>query len=405
MLYHAHEMGRAAAMQWRWLTETNRLLFDHPFNPLAHTSAGRSLASVCDVFEDLTRRYRKPAFGLEQTVCDGEVVAVREEIVMRKPFGQIKRFARAAHRPQDPRLLIVAPLSGHFATLLRGTVQALLPDHDVHITDWRDARLVPLTAGRFGLDDYIDYIIDFLSALGPDTHVLAVCQPAVPVLAATALMSEDGHSAAPRSLSLMSGPIDTRRTPTVPNELATGHTLDWFRRHMIHLVPPPHTGCMRPVYPGFLQLAGFVSMNLDRHVDAYMRLYRALVQDDREHADRHRAFYDEYLAVMDLPAEFYLETIQRVFQEHELARGRFYHRGRRVRPEAIRDTALLTIEGENDDITSPGQTEAAHDLCPAIPEARRGHHLQPGVGHYGVFNGRRWREHIAPRLRTFIRQA
>lgn len=404
MLYHVHEMGRAAAMQWRWLTETNRLLFDHPFNPLAQTSAGRSLTSACDVFEDLTRRYQKPSFRLDQTVCDGEPVDISEQIILRKPFGQLKRFARPVERPQDPKLLIVAPLSGHFATLLRGTVQAMLPDHDVYITDWRDARLVPLTAGRFGLDEYIDYVIAFLEALGPDTHVLAVCQPAVPVLAATAIMNEDGNAAAPRSLALMSGPIDTRRGPTVPNELATGHSLDWFRRHMIHLVPPPHPGCMRPVYPGFLQLAGFVSMNLDRHVDAYLKLYRALIHDDHEQAHRHRAFYDEYLAVMDLPAEFYLETIQRVFQEHELARGCFHYRDRRVQPEAIEHTALLTIEGENDDITSPGQTEAAHDLCPAIPETRRGHILQPGVGHYGVFNGRRWREHIAPRLKTFIRQ-
>jgi poly(3-hydroxybutyrate) depolymerase len=405
MLYHVHEMNRAAVTPMRMLADVQGMLWRSPVNPLAKTPGGRAIASACDVFEDLTRRYPKPAFDLDTTVCDGETVSVHDQIVYRKPFGQLKRFVRGNSRPDDPRLLIVAPLSGHYATLLRGTVEALLPDHDVYITDWRNARMVPLSEGRFGLDEYIDYIVDFLAFLGPDTHVLAVCQPTVPVLAATALMAEDNHPAAPRSLALMSGPIDTRIDPTQPSKLATEHSLEWFRRGMIHRVPAPYPGFMRSVYPGFLQLSGFISMNPERHVDAYWGLFQAIKDDDHEQASRHRRFYDEYLAVMDLPGRFYLDTIQRIFQEFHLARGCLTHHGRPVNPAAIQTTALLTIEGENDDISSPGQTEAAHRLCPNVPAARRHHHLQPGVGHYGVFNGRHWRDEIAPQLRSFIRNA
>lgn len=405
MLYQVHELSRAATVQMRMFAGAQSLLLRHPLNPFAHTVGGRSIASAYRVFEDLTRRYRKPHFDLAHTQCNGKTVAVRETIVKRKTFGQLKHFERDARRPRDPRLLIVAPLSGHFATLLRGTVEALIPDHDVFITDWRNARMVPATAGAFGLDDYIDYVIDFLDYLGPDTHVLAVCQPAVPVLAAAALMAEDGHPATPRSMALMSGPIDTRIRPTVPDQLATAHSLDWFRQHTIHPVPMPYPGFMRPVYPGFMQLSGFMSMNLDRHVDAYWHLFQSMVDENHEETSRHRRFYNEYMAVMDLPATFYLETIQRVFQEHHLARGCFTHRNRPVNPAAIRDTALFTIEGEKDDISSPGQTAAAHALCPNIPDARRLHHEQSGVGHYGVFNGRRWRGEIVPRLRKFIRAA
>ena len=405
MLYYLHEMSRAATVPMRLMAGAQIKLLNHSLNPLSHTAGGRGLASAYGVFEDMTRRYHKPKFRLDTTICDGEEVAIRETIVKRLPFGQLKRFERQTARPDDPRLLIVAPMSGHYATLLRGTVEALLPDHDVYITDWRDACKVPVSAGEFGLDDYADYIVDFLDHMGPDSHVLAVCQPAVPVLAAVALMAEDGHPATPRSMALMSGPIDTRIGPTTPDKLATSHDLAWFRRNMIHSVPAPYPGMMRRVYPGFLQLGGFISMNLDRHVSAYRKLFDSLKNEDEEQVEHHRLFYDEYLAVMDLPAKFYLETIERVFQTFDLARGCYTYRGRVVDPAAIRDTALLTIEGENDDISSPGQTEAAHGLCPNVPDARRGHHLQAGVGHYGTFNGRRWRTEIAPRLREFIRTA
>lgn len=405
MMYYAHEMSRAALAPMRLLAGAQSAVLSHRFNPISRVPGTRSLVSAFGVFEDLTRRYPKPAFNLDTTICDGEEVAVTEAIVRRKPFAQLKHFQRNVERPEDPRLLIIAPLSGHFASLLRGTVEAMLPEHDVYITDWRDACKVPLSAGEFGLDDYIDYIIDFIDHLGPDTHVLAVCQPVVPALAATAIMAEDGHPATPRSLSLMSGPVDGRIDPTTPCELATKHDLSWFKRNLIHTVPLPYAGAMREVYPGFLQLTGFVSMNFDRHVDAYRGLFRSLRDRNLEEVTRHRDFYDEYLAVMDLPAAYYLDTIERVFQEFHLARGCFRYRGRLVNPEAIRDTALMTIEGEKDDISSPGQTRAAHDLCSNIPDARRLHHLQAGVGHYGVFNGSRWRSEIAPQLTRFIRAA
>jgi len=405
MMYFAHEIGRAALKPIRILTSAQSTLLQHPRSPLSRIPGARSVASAYSVFGDLTRRYPKPAFNLNTTICDGEQVDVHEAIVKRKPFAQLKHFQRDVARPDDPKLLIVAPLSGHYASLLRGTVEAMLPDHDVYITDWRDACQVPLSEGDFGLDDYIDYVIDFISHLGPDTHVLAVCQPVVAVLAATAIMAEDGHPAAPRSLALMSGPIDARVDPTEPCKLATKHKLSWFRRNLVHPVPAPYPGALRKVYPGFLQLTGFVNMNFKRHVDAYRGLFRSIRDDEAEKVSRHREFYDEYLAVMDLPATYYLDTIQRVFQEFHLARGCFKYRGRLVNPAAIRDTALMTIEGEKDDISSPGQTHAAHDLCVNVPDSRRTHHLQPGVGHYGVFNGSAWRNDISPRLRTFIRAA
>ena len=405
MMYFAHEMSRAALMPLRMMTDAQSKLLRHPLSPLSRLPGARSIASAYGVFGDLTRRYPKPAFNLHSTVCDGEKVDVSEVILQRKPFAQLKHFQRSVSRPDDPKLLIVAPLSGHFASLLRGTVKEMLPDHDVYITDWRDACRVPLSAGDFGLDDYIDYVIDFIEQLGPDTHVLAVCQPVVPVLAATALMAEDKNPATPRSLALMSGPIDGRIDPTAPCELATKHNLAWFRRNLVHPVPAPYPGAMRKVYPGFLQLTGFVNMNFDRHIDAYRGLFKSMRNKEVEKIRRHREFYDEYLAVMDLPATYYLDTIQRVFQEFHLARGCFMHRGRKVNPAAIEKTALMTIEGEKDDISSPGQTRAAHNLCVNIPDARRLHHLQEGVGHYGVFNGSQWRKSIAPRLKTFIREA
>jgi poly(3-hydroxybutyrate) depolymerase len=303
----------------------------------------------------------------------------------------------------DPKVLIVAPMSGHFATLLRGTVTAMLPDHDTYVTDWRDARDVPVLLGGFGLDDHIQYVIDFIRELGPDTHVVAVCQPAVPVLAAAALMAQMDDPCTPASLTLMGGPIDPRRNPTAVNEHAAAHDLDWFRNHVISYVPFPSIGAMQRVYPGFLQLSGFMSMNMGRHINAYQDYFRHLVTGDADSAAQHKRFYDEYLSVMDLPAEFFLDTVDRVFHRYDLAQGTFDFKGQRVDCSALKKTALMTVEGELDDICAVGQTQAAHALCPNIPAKDHYHYEQPGVGHYGVFNGTRWRTEIQPRIREMIR--
>ena len=293
-------------------------------------------------------------------------------------------------------------MSGHFATLLRDTVRAMLPDHDVYITDWRDAANVPLREGSFDLDDYIDYLMDFLAVVGPGAQALAVCQPSVPLLAAVSFLEAAGDPTSPRTMTLMGGPVDTRINPTTPNDLAKTHTLEWFERTVIQRVPAPNRGVMRRVYPGFLQLTGFMTMNLDRHVGAYMRLFHNLMKGDGDSADQHRAFYDEYRAVMDLTAEYYLQTVEKVFQEHQLAVGTFHHRDERINPGAITNCALMTVEGGKDDISGVGQTRAAHDLCRNLPDDMRAHYEEADVGHYGVFNGRRWRQNIAPRIKAFI---
>jgi poly(3-hydroxybutyrate) depolymerase len=321
--------------------------------------------------------------------------------VLALPFGTLLHFRREGVAGQPP-MLLVAPLSGHFATLLRETARTLLQDHDVYVTDWHNARDVPLRAGSFGLDEYIDYMMRFLAAIGPGVHAMAVCQPCVAALAATALMAEDGHPATPRSLTLMAGPVDCRANPTQVNRLATGRPIRWFEQHLISHVPAPHRGFMRRVYPGFVQLAAFMGMNLERHRQAFRSLYQHLVAGETAQADTIRAFYDEYLAVNDLPAEFYLETVEKVFQTFELARGELRWRGRRVDCGAIRRTALLTVEGERDDICAVGQTVAAHDLCTGIRPYRKAHHVQTGVGHYGVFSGRKWNQQIYPRVRDTV---
>jgi poly(3-hydroxybutyrate) depolymerase len=366
---------------------------------------GRSFSAGFEVFERVTRRYGKPAFGLPTTTVDGESVKVEEEIVWRKPFCHMIHFKR--HLPagveKGPRILIVAPMSGHYATLLRGTVEALLPSADIYISDWIDARMVPVTEGDFDLDDYIDYVIDMLHHLGPDTHVVAVCQPSVPVLAAVAVMEADGDTCAPASMTLMGGPIDTRINPTAVNQLAQDKPLEWFRDNVIMQVPWPQPGVMRAVYPGFLQLSGFMSMNLDRHMIAHKEFYMHLVKNDGDSAEKHRDFYDEYLAVMDLTAEFYLQTVDTVFIKHALPKGEMMHRTKRVDTSAIRNVALLTVEGENDDISGVGQTKAAQTICTNIPEHMRMHYMQPDVGHYGVFNGSRFRREIAPRIVQFAK--
>ncbi|HLN24953.1 MAG TPA: polyhydroxyalkanoate depolymerase [Patescibacteria group bacterium] len=402
MLYDMHEIHHAALAPLRFCAEAMQHFYTNPWVPAAYTRFGRTVAANCELMERTTRKYKKPAFGLSTTTIDGVAVAVREEKVLRTDFCTLLRFARDTQR-QDPRLLIVAPMSGHYATLLRGTVEALLPEHDVYITDWIDAREVPKRKGSFDLDDYTDLVAHLLRHLGPNTHILAVCQPSVPVLAAVALMAADNDPCQPATMTLMGGPIDTRINPTKVNEFATSRPLSWFSSNVIHSVPVNCQGRGRAVYPGFLQLTGFMSMNLDKHVDAHVKLYQNLVKGDGESAESHREFYDEYLSVMDMPAEFYLQTIKSVFQDHALPSGTMVSRGRPVDPSLIKKTALMTVEGEKDDITGPGQCLAAQTLCSSLPDSMRRHHLQPKVGHYGIFNGRRWREEILPNVSEFIR--
>ena len=402
MLYHLHEFQHAVLGPTRMWAEALRTTFSNPWMPVSHTTLGRAVAAGAELLERTTRRYAKPQFNLFSTTIDGTEVPVREMVVYQKPFCDLLHFQRQTDR-RDPRVLVVAPMSGHYATLLRGTVETLLPDHDVYITDWIDARDVTLEAGPFTLDDYVDYIRELLHFLGADTHILAVCQPSVPVLAAVSLMAEDNDPRQPSSMVLMGGPIDTRISPTKVNKLATDKPLSWFETHVINTVPYVHAGRGRRVYPGFLQLQGFMSLNPERHAGEHVNLFHNLVRGDGDSAEKHRDFYDEYLAVMDLPAEYYLNTIQKVFIEHQLPEGKFTYRDRLVKPSLIQHTALMTIEGEKDDITGIGQTEAAHKLCSGLTEDMRIHHVAPKVGHYGVFNGRRWREEIYPHVRDFIR--
>jgi len=403
-MYWLYEMGHAALDPSRAFADATKLFFKNPANPLAHTTYGKSVAAAMELFERSTRRYGQPEWGIDETMVGGERVPVRIHSVWERPFCRVLHFERifkhVPRRPQ-PKVLLVAPMSGHYATLLRGTVEAFLPNHDVYITDWRNARSVPVAEGRFDLDDYIDYIISMMHMMEGDAHVVAVCQPSVPVLAAVALMEADNDPYVPHSMTLMGGPIDTRVKSTAVNKLAESKGIDWFRSHVITKVPFPHPGVMRDVYPGFLQLTGFMSMNLDRHLEAHRDLFRNLVKGDGDSADKHREFYDEYMAVMDLSAEFYLQTVDTVFIKHSLPKGEMTHRGRRVDPGKIRRVALMTVEGEHDDISGVGQTEATHKLCPNIPAEDKVHYLQMGVGHYGVFNGSRFRSEIQPRIADF----
>jgi poly(3-hydroxybutyrate) depolymerase len=405
VLYHWYEMSRAALRPARLAARSCRLLFN-PLNPWTHTPIGRNALAACEVFERATRRYDKPTFGITHTLVDRAAVRVTEEVAWEHPFCRLIHFKRdiVPHRAAtDPRLLLVAPMSGHFATLLRGTVETFLPDHEVYVTDWEDARNVPLSEGGFDLDDYIDVMMEIFRHLSGDVHVFAVCQPSVPVLAAAAVMEADGDPCVPLSLVLAGGPVDTRINPTVVNTLAQKRGTEWFRRNVITSVPWDRPGRGRGVYPGFLQLSGFMTMNLDRHMQAHKDMFLHLVRGDGDSAEKHRAFYDEYLAVMDLTAEFYLQTVDTVFVQHMMSRGLMTHRGRPVDLAAIRRPALMTVEGEKDDITGTGQCRAAHALCPNVPSERRTHFGCPRVGHYGIFNGKRFRSDIAPRLARFIR--
>jgi len=402
MLYALHEMQHAILAPWNVMAKVNHEIFSHPFSPLSYVPGSRRIAASNELFHRITKRYEKPSFNLTRTTIDGADVAVFEEVELAKPFCNLLHFRRDAERA-DPKVLLVAPLSGHFATLLRDTVRALLPNHEVYITDWMDAKMVPMSEGPWHLDDYVDYVRAFIRHLGPDVNVISVCQPTVPVLAAISLMAADDEPVKPHTMIMMGGPIDTRRSPTQVNNLATTKPISWFDRTLIQQVPMRYPGFTRRVYPGFLQHMGFVAMNPDRHADAHWDFYNHLVRGDGSSAQSHRKFYDEYNAVLDMPAEYYLDTIRTVFKEHRLPNGTWDVRGQRVNPAAITKTALLTIEGELDDISGFGQTEAAHQLCKGIPVDRREHYRVPQVGHYGIFSGRKWREQIAPRIAEFIR--
>jgi poly(3-hydroxybutyrate) depolymerase len=361
----------------------------------------RRQAAMLELLSRFRLTHDRPPFGIDRVRVENRDVPVTEEVVCDLPFGRLLRFRRDIDMVQ-PRVLVTAPLSGHFATLLAGTVRTLLRDHDVYITDWKNARDVPRDAGDFGVEDYVAYVIRFLEEIGPGGHVLAVCQPCVQTLAAVAVMSEDGNPATPLSMTLMAGPVDVRESPTKVNELANEKPIDWFQRNVIATVPSRHPGSGRRVYPGFVQLTAFVAMNMQRHLSQHRKMYDHLAAGETEEAAKIKEFYDEYFAVLDLSAEFYLETIDRVFQKAELATGDFTYRGRRVNPGAIRRTALLTVEGGRDDICGLGQTAAAHDLCSALRPHLKRHHLQANVGHYGVFNGRKWENEIYPVVRNLI---
>ncbi len=401
MLYDAYEVqrsllagaGRAASMGAGWL--------QNPVNPWGYGAMGPIVAASLDVFAHAAAPRGKPEFGIKEVAVGRKLVAVSEEIVLTKPFGRLKHFKKDGVEDQ-PKLLIVAPMSGHFATLLRGTVERMLPKHDVFITDWHDAKMVPIEQGGFDLDDYVDYLIEFIEAIGPDAHMLAVCQPAVPAFAAVALMNGDKHPATPKSLTMMGGPIDPRKAPTAVNTLATERPHSWFQRNVIATVPMIYPGTGRKVYPGFLQLAGFMTMNLGSHLVSHWEMFKHLVVGDEESADSTRDFYDEYRSVADMAGEFYLQTIDVVFQRHLLPKGEMMHRGRKVDPAAITRTALLAIEGERDDISGLGQTKAALDLATKLKAGKKVYYMAKEVGHYGIFNGRKWREKIAPTVEKFI---
>ena len=410
MLYAAYELGHLSVAPARAAWSATNDALDSPLNPYRASPAVKAASAGYQVFEQATRRYGKPRWGLRETEVAGFRVPVRVERVLERPFGDLVRFRRdpaalkaAGKTAPDPRVLIVAPMSGHYATLLRGTVQAMLPDHEVFITDWADARDVPVFQGRFDLNGYVDELIGFLHAIGPGAHTVAVCQPGPALLAAAAVMARHDDPCRPRTMTIMGSPIDARRSPTVTNLLAERREFEWFERNMIQTVPAPYAGVTRRVYPGFLQLFSFMSMNAERHAEAQWDYFQNLIRGDDDAADKHVRFYDEYLSVCDMTAEFYLQTIRDVFQDYLLPRGLLTHRGELVDPSLIKDTGLMTVEGELDDISGIGQTQAAHDLCTGLSPADKIDYVQKGAGHYGVFNGSRWRGQIQPKLAAFVR--
>ena len=401
MLYDAYEFQRSLLAGASAMANLGAGMLQNPANPFAYFGGGQVMASALEVFAHAAAARGKPAFGLDHTIIDGRDVPVREEVVLRLPFGQLKRFVREGVEG-GPRLLIVAPMSGHFATLLRGTVERMLPFADVYITDWRDAKMVPVEHGSFDLDDYVDYLVAFLEKIGPGAHMLAVCQPSVPSYAAACLMSADNHPCRPRTLTMMGGPIDTREAPTAVNTLATERPHAWFEQNVIATVPNSYPGAGRRVYPGFLQLTGFMTMNLGNHMMSHWEMFNHLVRGDGESADATKEFYDEYRSVCDMTAEYYLQTIDQVFQAHALPRGVMTHRGRAVDPAAITDIGILAIEGERDDISGLGQTRAALTIATSLPAEKKRYYMAEGVGHYGIFNGSKWRDRIAPVVEEWI---
>ena len=406
MLYNAYEVQKSMLAGASAMADFGAGMLSNPANPFAYFGGGQILGSALEVFAHAAAPRGKPAFGLHHTVIDGKTVTVTEEVVLRKPFGQLKRFVRTGVTG-GPKLLIVAPMSGHYATLLRGTVERMLPFAEVYITDWRDAKLVPLAEGSFDLDDYVDYLIEFLEAIGPNTgqggaHMLAVCQPSVPCYAAACLMSADKHPCRPRTLTMMGGPVDTRQAPTAVNTLATERPHSWFSQNVIATIPATYPGAGRKVYPGFLQLAGFMSMNLGSHMMSHYELFKHLVQGEDLEAEQTKDFYEEYRSVCDMTAEFYLQTIDVVFQDHALPKGEMMHRGRKVDPGAITDIAILAIEGERDDISGLGQTKAALTIATNLPKAMKRYYMAEGAGHYGIFNGSKWRTKIAPVVEAWM---
>jgi poly(3-hydroxybutyrate) depolymerase len=405
MLYQIHEMQRAVMEPWRWWAQASVDAFGSPFSPLSYAPVAKNVAASFDLMLRLTKRYGRPAFGITHVDIGGKQADVTEEVILDLPFCDLLHFKKSRAQKNEPTVLIFAPLSGHFSTLLRDTVRTMLPDHDIIITDWKNARDVPFTAGAFHFDDYVGYVQTFIKHLqkqrGGNIHIVSVCQPTVPVLAGVSLMAQASDTL-PLSMTMMGGPIDARKNPTAVNDFATRRPLWWFEQNVIQRVPAKYPGAMRRVYPGFMQLSGFVAMNPERHLESHQDYYKHLVEGDGESAEAHRRFYDEYNAVMDLPAEYYLDTIVRVFQNQSLAAGELDVAGVRVTPSAIKKTALFTIEGELDDISGSGQTEAAHTLCTGLTANRRQHYTAPGVGHYGIFSGRKYREMIYPKIRTFI---
>ncbi len=410
MLYQIYEAQRALMAPFSEFASATSKLYSHPLSALSHTPMAQRVSAGLDLMHRLAKDYEKPRFDITSAQVGGVDIAVQEQVALSKPFCQLLRFKRFTDNPQalelmksQPTVLVVAPLSGHHATLLRDTVKALLQDHKVFITDWTDARMVPLSNGAFHLDDYVEYVQDFIRHIGPNVHVMSVCQPTVPVLAAVSLMASRGE-ATPLTMTMMGGPIDARKSPTSVNNLATNKTYSWFENNVIFRVPQNFPGAGRAVYPGFLQHTGFVAMNPDRHATSHYDYFQDLIKGDDESAESHRQFYDEYNAVLDMPAEYYLDTIKTVFQDFALVNGSWVVKGEPVRPQDITGTALLTIEGELDDISGAGQTKAAHGLCEGIPSSRAFHYDAMGAGHYGIFSGRRWREKVYPEVKAFIQQ-
>jgi poly(3-hydroxybutyrate) depolymerase len=410
MLYQIYETQRALMSPFSEFASAAAKLYDHPLSPFTHMPMAQRVSAGFDLAHRLAKDYEKPPFNITSASVGDVTIAVQEQVALTKPFCRLLRFKRFTDNPKalaqmkgQPSVLVVAPLSGHHATLLRDTVKSLLQDHKVFITDWTDARMVPTTSGVFHLDDYVDYVQDFIRHIGPNVHVISVCQPTVPVLAAVSLMASRGE-ATPRSMTMMGGPIDARKSPTAVNNLATTKPYSWFENNVIFRVPQNFPGSGRRVYPGFLQHTGFVAMNPDRHVTSHYDYFLDLIKGDDDHAESHRQFYDEYNAVLDMPAEYYLDTIKTVFQDFALVNGTWVVKGEAVRPQDIQHTALLTIEGELDDISGAGQTQAAHALCTGVPKSRQFHYDAMGAGHYGIFSGRRWRDNVYPEVRNFIQR-